>query len=129
MTIKRTASGTGLPSGFPFSLAAEAGGICFVSGMPPLGPDGRFVAGTFEEEVDLAWKNVVAILANAELEPADVIYVQCVLSDMDNYGAINEWWRRVFPDVAAAPARFTYQAGALPFGAKIELQAVAARRA
>jgi 2-iminobutanoate/2-iminopropanoate deaminase len=32
-------------------------------------------------------------------------------------------WRRQFPD----PARLTYQAAALPFGAKTELQAVAAR--
>jgi hypothetical protein len=37
------------------------------------------------------------------------------------------WWRRQFPDPAKAPARLTFQAGALPFGAKIELQAVAAR--
>ncbi len=37
------------------------------------------------------------------------------------------WWRQQFPDVSTAPARFTFQAGALPFGAKIEFQAVAAR--
>jgi 2-iminobutanoate/2-iminopropanoate deaminase len=129
MSIKRTASGPGLPSGFPFSLAAEAGGLCFVSGMPPLGPDGAFVAGTFEEEVALAWKNVVAILEASDLTPGDLVYVQCVLADMDNYGAVNAWWRSVFGDVAGAPARFTYQAGALPFGAKIEIQAVAARGA
>lgn len=30
------------------------------------------------------------------------------------------------PDPAQAPARVTFQAGALPFGAKIEFQAVAA---
>jgi enamine deaminase RidA (YjgF/YER057c/UK114 family) len=41
---------------------------------------------------------------------------------------INEWWRRQFPDPATAPARLTFQAGALPFRAKVEFQAVAARR-
>jgi 2-iminobutanoate/2-iminopropanoate deaminase len=50
-----------------------------------------------------------------------------VLADIDDYGAINDWWRRQFPDVATAAARFTFQAGALPFGAKIEIQAVAGR--
>jgi len=45
-----------------------------------------------------------------------------------NYADINDWWRRQFPGPARAPARLTLQAGALPFGAKIELQAVAARR-
>jgi 2-iminobutanoate/2-iminopropanoate deaminase len=41
-------------------------------------------------------------------------------------GDINDWWRRQFPDPSDAPARFTFQAAALPFGAKIEIQAVAA---
>jgi 2-iminobutanoate/2-iminopropanoate deaminase len=53
--------------------------------------------------------------------------VQCVLADIGNYGDINDWWRRQFPDISTAPARFTFQAGALPFGAKIEIQAIAAR--
>lgn len=48
-------------------------------------------------------------------------------ADIGNYSDFNSWWRRQFPHPAQAPARLTYQAGALPFGAKIELQAVAAR--
>ncbi len=48
-----------------------------------------------------------------------------MLADIEDYSELNDWWRRQFPDVSTAPARFTFQAGALPFGAKIELQAVA----
>lgn len=44
-----------------------------------------------------------------------------------NGTCVNSWWRQEFPDRSTAPARFTFQAGALPFGAKIEIQAVAAR--
>jgi len=123
MTISRIGSGPGLPAGFPFSLASEANGILFVSGMPALDPDGTFVPGTFAEEADRAWARVIAIAAAAD----DLLYVQVVLGDIGDYGEINAWWRRQFPDPARAPARFTFQAGALPFGAKIELQAVAAR--
>ena len=47
-------------------------------------------------------------------------------TDIGDYAALNDWWRRQFPDVEVAPARFTFQAGALPFGCKIEVQAVAA---
>jgi 2-iminobutanoate/2-iminopropanoate deaminase len=54
------------------------------------------------------------------------VYVQCVLADIGDYGDINDRWRQQFPDIATAPARFTFQAGALPFGAKIERQAIAA---
>jgi 2-iminobutanoate/2-iminopropanoate deaminase len=127
MAISRIGSGPGLPAGFPFSLASEANGILFISGMPALDPDGRFVPGTFAEEADRAWANVTAIAAAAGYSVGNFLYVQVVLGDIGDYGEINDWWRRQFPDPAEAPARFTFQAGALPFGAKIELQAVAAR--
>ena len=127
MTIKRTSSGPGLPAGFPFSLAGEANGVCFVSGMPALELGGKFVPGTFKEETDLAWHNIIAIANAAGYSIEEIVYVQCVLADIGNYGDINDWWRGQFPDISTAPARFTFQAGALPFGAKIEIQAVAAR--
>jgi len=127
VTIKRVSSGPGLPPGFPFSLASEANGILFISGMPALDAAGKFAPGTFEEEADRAWANVAAIAEAGGYTADDLLYVQVVLSDIGNYGDINDWWRRRFPDPARAPARLTYQAGALPFGAKIEFQAVAAR--
>ena len=127
MTIKRVSSGPGLPAGFPFSLASEANGILFISGMPALDAAGQFVPGTFEEEADRAWANIAAIAAAGGYSADDLLYVQVVLGDIGNYGDINDWWRKRFPDPARAPARLTYQAGALPFGAKIEFQAVAAR--
>lgn len=127
MTIMRTSSGPGLPAGFPFSLATGIDGICFISGMPSLGPDGKFASGTFEEETERAWQNTVAIAAAAGYSIDDIAFVQCLLGDIGDYDDLNDWWRRQFPDVSAAPARVTFQAGALPFGAKIELQAVAAR--
>ena len=126
MTVTRTSSGAGLPAGFPFSFAGIANGVCFISGMPALDPDGKFVPGTFAEETELAWHNVVAIARASGCSIDDIVYVQCVLGDIDNYGDLNAWWRRQFPDISTAPARFTFQAGALPFGAKIEIQAVAA---
>ena len=127
MTIKRVSSGPGLPAGFPFSLASEENGILFISGMPALDAAGKFVPGTFEEEADRAWANIAAIAAAAGYTAGELVYVQVLLGDIGNYGDINDWWRKRFPDPARAPARLTYQAGALPFGAKIEFQAVAAR--
>jgi 2-iminobutanoate/2-iminopropanoate deaminase len=127
VTIKRVSSGPGLPASFPFSLASEENGILFISGMPALDAAGKFVPGTFEEEADRAWANIAAIAAAGGYAADDLLYVQVVLGDIGNYSDINDWWRRRFPDPARAPARLTYQAGALPFGAKIEFQAVAAR--
>jgi 2-iminobutanoate/2-iminopropanoate deaminase len=125
MTVTRIGTGPGLPASFPFSLASEAGGILYISGMPALGADGQFAPGTFTQEADRAWASVAAVAAAAGRSPADLLYVQVLLADIGSYGELNDWWRRQFPDPAAAPARLTYQAAALPFGAKIEFQAVA----
>lgn len=127
MTIKRTTAGPGLPAGFPFSLAGEADGVCFISGMPALGADGKYQPGSFEAEVALAWHNIVAIAAASGYSEQEIVYVQCVVADIEDYATLNDWWRLQFPDAQTAPARFTFQAGALPFGCKIEIQAVAAR--
>ena len=127
MTIKRVSSGPRLPAGFPFSLASEANGMLFISGMPALDAAGKFAPGTFEEEADRAWANIAAIAAAGGYTADDLMYVQVLLGDIGNYSDVNDWWRKRFPDPARAPARLTYQAGALPFGAKIEFQAVAAR--
>jgi len=75
MTIRRMSSGPGLPAGFPFSLASEANGILFISGMPPLDEDGKFAPGTFEEEADRAWASVLAIAAASGCSSADFLYV------------------------------------------------------
>ena len=125
-SIRRIGSGPGLPSGFPFSLASEHDGVLYISGMPSLDSEGKFAPGTFEQEADRAWANITAIATAGGYSSDEFLYVQVLLADIGNYGAINDWWRRQFPDPATAPSRLTFQAGALPFGAKIELQAVAA---
>jgi 2-iminobutanoate/2-iminopropanoate deaminase len=127
VVISHLSSGAGLPTGFPFSLATEADGTLFISGMPALDAAGRFAPGTFAEEADRAWASVAAIAAAAGYAVADIAFVQVLLADIASYGELNDWWRRQFPDPEPAPARVTFQAGALPFGAKIELQATAVR--
>ncbi|MFE0152431.1 RidA family protein [Nonomuraea sp. NPDC059007] len=92
----RTTSGPGLPSGFPFSLASAANGFCFISGMPALGADGTYTAGTFTSEADLAWRNVTNIAEAAGYSARDIVFVQCVLADIGHYGEFNDWWRRRF---------------------------------
>jgi 2-iminobutanoate/2-iminopropanoate deaminase len=124
MTITRTRAAENLTGGLPFTLASAAEGICFISGMPALDASG-FAPGTFREEMEGAWRNIMSIASAAGYSNDEILYVQCVLADIENYTELNTWWRQQFPDIATSPARFTYQAAALPFGAKIEIQAVA----
>jgi 2-iminobutanoate/2-iminopropanoate deaminase len=82
--------------------------------MVALDPAGKFAPGTFEEETERAWQNVAAIVEAAGCSVAEIVYVQCVLSHINDFGDLNAWWRRQFADAATALARFTFQAGALP---------------
>jgi 2-iminobutanoate/2-iminopropanoate deaminase len=90
VTIRRISSGQGLPAGLPFSLATEANGILYISGMPALDPTGVFLPGTFEEEVDRAWVNILAVATASGYPAGDLMYVQVLLADIGDYGDIND---------------------------------------
>jgi 2-iminobutanoate/2-iminopropanoate deaminase len=52
--------------------------------------------------------------------------VHIALADIADYAVVNRLYRDEFAGIEHFPARLTYQAGALPLGCKIEIQAVAA---
>jgi len=116
------------PSVAPFSAAVVAGDICFISGQPAIDPEsGQFRRGTIEEEFVVAFGNVLAIAKAAGFAATDVTYVHLALADIADYTAVNEVYRQALGDLDDLPARMTYAAGALPFGAKVEVQAIAVR--
>jgi 2-iminobutanoate/2-iminopropanoate deaminase len=121
-------SGEGVPGGdWPFSAAVVAGNLCFISGQPALDPDtGAYRPGTIEEEFTLAFANVRNIAKAAGFVLDELVSVHVALADIDDYAAVNRVYRAAFAEVTNLPARLTYQAGALPLGCKIEIQAIAA---
>lgn len=122
-------SGEGVPAGdWPFSAAVVAGDLCFISGQPALDPEtGAYRPGTIEEEFGQAFANVRNIARAAGFGLDELVSVHVALADIDDYGAVNRVYREAFAEIANLPARLTYQAGALPLGCKIEIQAIAAR--
>jgi 2-iminobutanoate/2-iminopropanoate deaminase len=122
-------SGDGVPPGgnFPFSAAVVAGNLCFISGQPALDPEsGRYEPASIEDEFRLAFANVRNIAKAAGFGLDELVSVHIALADIADYGTVNQLYRDAFDGVAHFPARLTYQAGALPLGCKIEIQAVAA---
>jgi len=120
-------SGDGVPRGdWPFSAAVVAGNLCFISGQPALDESGAYRPGTIEEEFAQAFANVRNIAKAAGFGLAELVSVHVALADIDDYAAVNRVYRDAFADVEHLPARLTYQAGALPLGCKIEIQAIAA---
>jgi 2-iminobutanoate/2-iminopropanoate deaminase len=110
----------------PYAQAVVAGDLVFCSGQVGLDPaTGRLVAGGVVAEATRAIENLSAVLGAAGLTLAAVVKTTVYLVDLGEFAAMNEVYGRYFP--APHPARATVQVAALPAGARVEIEAIAAR--
>ena len=110
----------------PYSQAIEINGILFVSGQIPIDPaTAKIIEGGIKEQTEQVMKNIGAILAEAGYTFADVVKSTCLLSDIDNFAAMNEIYGKYYPE--NSPARAAYSVVKLPLGALIEIETIAAR--
>ena len=111
----------------PYSQAIEANGFVFVSGQIPLDPaTGAFVPGGVEAQAEQSLKNLKAVLEAAGYSLADVVKTTVFLTNMGDFAAVNAVYARFF--TAECPARSAVQVGALPKGALVEIEAIAAKK-
>ena len=109
----------------PYSQGVIAGGLLFVSGQIPLDPaTGETVPGDIEAQTEQVLKNVVAILKEAKMGPENVVKATVYLVDLADFPRMNEVYARHLGK--EPPARSTIQAAALPKGALIEIDVIAA---
>src|SRR5262245_11964328 len=109
----------------PYSQAIVHAGLAYLSGQVPLDPaSGKLVEGAIEEQTRRVLANLAAVLAAAGSNWSRVVRVTVYLADIADFPAFN----RVYADTlgGARPARSTFQVAALPFGARVEIDAIAA---
>ena len=111
----------------PYSQAVKANGFLFVSGQIPLDPaTGQMSAADVVAQTNRVMENLNAILAAEGLTFADVVKTTIYLTDLADFGRVNGAYGACFD--SDPPARATVQVAALPKGAKVEIEAVAALR-
>jgi len=109
----------------PYSQAIEAGGLIWVSGQIPLDPGtGRLVDGGIEEQTRRALANLKAVLEAGGSGLERVLRATVYLADMAEFAAFNTVYAEYFP--TDPPARACVEVSALPKGARLEIDAVAA---
>lgn len=113
------------PSPSPISNAVVVGKQCWISGQLSVGPEG-YVPGTAGEEAERAFAHVFRIAEAAGFARTDIVYVDIAFIDLADVGEVNKVYGALFPE-GARPARTIYQAAKLPFGARVKVQAVAAK--
>ncbi|MBP5154190.1 MAG: RidA family protein [Lachnospiraceae bacterium] len=107
----------------PYSQAVVSGGLVFTSGQIPLDPrTGTLVGSTVEEQTEQAIRNLQAVLKAAGSGTDRVVKTTCFLQNMSDFAAFNSVYARYFP---GRPARSCVEAGALPRGALVEIEAIA----
>ena len=110
----------------PYSQAIEANGTVFVSGQLPIDPaTGEFAEGGIKALARQSLTNIKNVLAEAGLTMNNVCKVTVLLADINDFAAVNEVYAEFFE--APYPARSAFAVAALPKGAAIEIEAIAAR--
>ncbi|MDD3131602.1 MAG: RidA family protein [Bacteroidales bacterium] len=108
----------------PYSQAIEHNGHLFISGQIPIDPaTGKIVEGGVKEQTEQVMKNIGAILKEAGYSFDHVVKSTCLLSDMDNFGAMNEVYARYY--TSNPPARAAYGVVKLPLGVLVEIETIA----
>src|SRR5438270_486373 len=111
----------------PYSQAIDvaAGSFVFVSGQIPVDPaSGELVQGDIVAQTERVMENLKAVLAASGASFDDVVKTNIYLADLGDFTKINETYGRYFQKTP--PARATVQVGALPRGARVEIDCVAA---
>ncbi|MFC5133291.1 MULTISPECIES: Rid family detoxifying hydrolase [Haloferacaceae] len=107
-----------------YSQATTNGDLVFTAGQIPLTPEGELLDDApIAEQTERALDNLLAVLAEAGAEPEDVLKTTVFLADIDDFEEMNEVYAGYFEE--SPPARSAVQAGALPKGIGVEIEAVA----
>ncbi len=112
----------------PYSQAIDAGDFVFLSGQVPIDPKtGELVPGDIEAQTERVLDNLAAVLEAAGCSFADVVKTTIYLMDLGDFQVVNATYAKRFS--SAPPARATVQVSALPKGSRVEIDAIAKKRA
>ena len=110
----------------PYSQAIEANGLVFASGQLPINPvTGLLAEDDIQAQTRQSLLNVQAILQAAGTDLCHVVKTTVFLSDIANFGAMNEIYAQFFQ--SPFPARSAVAVRDLPKGALVEIEVVAAK--
>ncbi|MCC6099660.1 MAG: RidA family protein [Atopobiaceae bacterium] len=108
----------------PYSAAVKANGSINVSGELPIDPaTGQFAGDDIQSQTRQSLTNIKNILEAGGASMDDVVETTVLLSDINEFAAMNEVYSEFFSK--PYPARAAFQVAALPKGAKVEIKAVA----
>jgi 2-iminobutanoate/2-iminopropanoate deaminase len=120
-----TTSSAPAPIG-PYNQAVLSGETLFISGQICIDPaTGNLKNKDIQEETHQVMHNLKAILQQAAMDFSNVVKTTIFITDMHQFGAVNEVYGKYFE--SDFPARETVQVSALPKFVNVEISMIAVR--
>ena len=114
------------PAAGAYSQATTDGDLVFTAGQIALTPAGEALSSEpIEVQTERALENLEAVLEAAGSSLEEVLKTTVYLADIDDFEAMNEVYAGYFE--SDPPARSAVQAGGLPLGMAVEIEAVATK--
>lgn len=110
----------------PLSGAVEVNGLVYLSGQIHADENWNLVGETIEEKFLATMKRVEQLLTEANLQKSDIIRIQLYLVDINELPKLNEAYLAYFENLPL-PVRTAVGVSALPLGASLEIDVIAAR--
>jgi 2-iminobutanoate/2-iminopropanoate deaminase len=127
MSTHQVVSSPDAPSAVgPYSQGINTGSFVFLAGQIPLvGTTGKFAPGDITAQTEQVITNIKLLLASQGLDLSNVVKSTVFLINLQSdFVPMNEIYKKHF--TAPYPARSTVQVAALPLGALVEIEVIAA---
>jgi 2-iminobutanoate/2-iminopropanoate deaminase len=109
----------------PYNQAILSNGTLYISGQIAIDPStDKIVTDTIEDETQQVMKNLKAVLKAADMTFENVVKSSIFISDMNDFGKINQVYGSYFKE-ETAPARETVEVARLPKNVGVEISMIA----
>ncbi|WP_251546131.1 RidA family protein [Pumilibacter intestinalis] len=110
----------------PYSQGIETNDFVFFSGQIAINPQtGKLDGDDFASQTQRVLKNIEALLSAQGMTAANVVKTTVFITDMSKFSEVNAEYAKFFS--SAPPARSCVAVSALPLGALVEIEIIAAK--
>jgi 2-iminobutanoate/2-iminopropanoate deaminase len=108
-----------------YSQGVEHNGVFYFSGQIGIDPKTSILKEGFQDQVDQIMKNIDGLLESCSITREHIIKTSIFVTDLNNFGLVNEAYIKYFSE--PYPARSCVEVPALPKGAVVEIEVIAAK--
>ena len=102
----------------PYSQAIRKGNIVLLSGQIPLDPNTMELVDGIEAQINQVFENLSQVIKAADASFDDVVKLNIYLTDLSNFGSVNEIMKNYFTE--PFPARAAIGVASLPKNSLVE---------